>query len=90
MANNFDTFVNLSSYEQGELYTAPCDGYTRANSASGGNLTYRVYGNTGTGKYMTINNPSDTYSALFIRKGMRLELRVLTGNAEFEFFPLIL
>lgn len=78
----FGTYVDLTTYSNANMYTAPSDGYCYAYCTAG-NSTSRVIINNA----LAVSAPDDTvYSSCFIRKGMTL-FGYVTGSGIARFYP---
>ena len=90
-ANENGSLVNLLSYTT-SLYTFPSDGYVilDASQATGNKLLTRIYSSNGGlfnfGSYQT----SGGWNALFVKKGMKVQVSQNVGTNNYaNFMPLI-
>ena len=87
-ANIIGTSTDLSSYTPGNLFTLPNDGYIVYNIQVNGYLSLRVYG--ASNNYFSLNPSDDVSAALFLRKGMRIDVRAISTDTSIGFYPLII
>lgn len=87
-ANNLGTSTDLSSYTPGNLFTLPNDGYIVYNTPANGYLGFRVYG--ASNNYFSLLPSGDVSGSLFLRKGMRIDVRTISTGTSIAFYPLII
>lgn len=87
-ANIIGTSTDLSSYTPENLFTLPNDGYIVYNIPVNGYLGFRVYG--ASNNYFFLTSSDDVSAALFLRKGMRIEVRTISTGTSIKFYPLII
>ena len=87
-ANIIGTSTDLSSYTPENLFTLPNDGYIVYNIPVNGYLGFRVYG--ASNNYFFLTPSDDVSAALFLRKGMRIEVRTISTGTSIKFYPLII
>ena len=88
--NKLGTFEDLSSYTQGQIYTCPADGYLEMHAVNG-NIIMRIYGASGSAyMYSSYITSGEDSRILFLKKGMRLEVRSSSsGDNQINFIPLV-
>lgn len=85
-ANNLGSAVDLNSYAAGTLYTFPKDGYIVVTASASSSAILRIYSASNTlYVYWTV---SATSTPVFVRKGMRVDVRSKVGTIDVKFQPL--
>lgn len=84
--NNFDSAVDLSSYTPGQYYNATNDGYIVYATESGGYIGFRVYSGSNS-NYFSVTAGAEKEGYIYIRKGMRIDLRFKSAGITFQFYP---
>ena len=86
LENNLGSAVDLNSYTAGTLYTFPKDGYVVINASASSSAILRIYSASNTlYVYWTV---SATSTPVYVRKGMRLDVRSKVGTIDVKFQPL--
>lgn len=84
--NNLGSAIDLNSYTAGNLYTFEKDGYVVVNCSASSAAILRIYSASNTlYVYWTV---SATSMPVYVRKGMRLDVRQKTGTVDIKFQPL--
>jgi len=86
--NNLQPYISIASYTESNPYVCPCDGYFSVSCASGGSITGRVSSATNAISFITGATIGGIPSAVFVKKGMRINVRSSSGTTYAEFYPL--
>ena len=80
--------MDLSAYTSGQYYTTSSDGYLRSYAPADAYVIYRIYGASGT-KFVYDETANTARHVIYLKKGMRIELRAKSGSIELAFNPLV-
>lgn len=84
--NDLDTHIDLSSISN--AYTFTTDGYLILTSSLNSDVVVRLYGDSNDNNHFNLSSVYD-YTALFVRKGMRVAKISSTGTYSIQFVPLV-
>ena len=87
-ANELQPYINVASYKESNPYVCPSDGYFSVSCASGSSITGRISSATNATSFIIGTSTANEPSVIFVKKGMRINVRTSSGTTYAEFYPL--